>query len=72
MTELYHMVIKDHDNSGYAWEAFFCKDCLDTQVNNRVHLEVLRRNLVTPKHLSCLYPPLVDEPCCCECGNFTS
>lgn len=69
MADLYHAIIKDHDNSGYVWDAFFCKGCLDTQVNNREHMEVQRRNLATPKYLSRLYLLLVDEPNCGECGE---
>jgi hypothetical protein len=29
MADLYHVVIKDHDNSGYVWDVFFCLDCLN-------------------------------------------
>ncbi|MFO7740344.1 MAG: hypothetical protein R6V46_17835 [Desulfatiglandaceae bacterium] len=72
MTELYHAVIKDHDNSGYVWDAFFCKDCLNSLIMKHEYGEVLRRNMATPKYLSRLYLPLVDEPNCSECGNFTS
>jgi len=69
MAELYHAVVKDHDNSGYACEAFFCKDCLNGWIIKHEDREALRRNLATPRYLSRLYPPLVDEPNCSECGD---
>ena len=25
MSELLHVVIKDHENSGYVWDSFFCR-----------------------------------------------
>ena len=70
MADLYHVVIKDHDNSGYVWDAFFCLDCLNSRIMKHKAREVLNRNTATPKYLSRLYPPLVDEPSCSECGDF--
>jgi len=69
MADLYHVVIKDHDNFGYVWDAFLCLDCLNSRIMKHEDREVLRRNLATPKYLSRLYPPLVDEPNCSECGD---
>jgi hypothetical protein len=42
------VVIKDHDNSGYVWEGFFCLDCLNSWIMNHEDREVLYRNLATP------------------------
>ena len=66
MADLYHVVIKDHDNSGYMREGFFCSDCLNSRIMNHEDREVLNRNLAPPKCLSRLYPLLVEEL------NFTS
>ncbi len=70
MADLYHVVIKDHDNSGYVWNAFFCLDCLKSRIMNGTGREILRSILATPRFLSRLYPPLVDEPICSECGDL--
>lgn len=72
MADLYHVVIKDHENSGYVWGDFFCPACLDNWIMNFENLEILRQTLATPQYLSRLYPPLVTEPCCRKCGvRFT-
>jgi hypothetical protein len=34
------------------------------------HLEVLRRSITTPKYLSRLYPQIVNEPVCRDCGSM--
>ncbi len=56
MAELYHAVVKDHDNSGYACEAFFCKDCLNGWIIKHEDREALRRNLAPPKYISGCIP----------------
>jgi len=67
MTGLYHVVLKDHENSGYVWDDFFCPDCLEIRVSQTKHLEVLLQTIATPEYLSHLYPPLINEPHCCNC-----
>jgi hypothetical protein len=67
MSELLHVVIKDHENSGYVWDDFFCRECLDKMVNSCTGLEIIKRSRLTPQYLSRLYPPLVNEPVCQEC-----
>ena len=32
MADLYHVVLKDHENSGYVWDEFFCPTCLEKWV----------------------------------------
>jgi hypothetical protein len=68
MSNLVHVVIKDHENSGYVWDDFYCLACLDRRVIQHDNLEILRQAIATPQHLSRLYPPLVNEPVCRECG----
>ena len=68
MADLYHVVLKDHENSGYVWDEFFCPDCLISQVMKFEHQEILRQTMANPQYLSRLYPPLVNEPHCRECG----
>jgi hypothetical protein len=34
------------------------------------HLEVLRRSITTSQYLMRIYPPLVNEPTCRECGSM--
>jgi hypothetical protein len=68
MFNLYHVVLKSHENSGYVWDEFYCPDCLMDFIMKFEHLEILRRTMATPKYLSRLYPPLVNKPQCRECG----
>jgi hypothetical protein len=68
MKILLHVVMKDHENSGYVWDEFYCPDCLDRKVKTSNSLEVLRQAIVTPRYLSGLYPQLVNEPVCDNCG----
>jgi hypothetical protein len=67
MSVLLHVVIKDHQNSGYSWDEFYCPECLDRMLNSCAGLEILNRSSITPQYLSRLYPPLVNEPVCVEC-----
>ena len=67
MSELLHVVIKDHENSGYVWDDFFCPECLGRLLKACNWLEILKRSGLTPQYLSRLYPPLVNEPVCVEC-----
>ena len=68
MKVLLHVVIKDHENSGYVYDEFYCPDCLENWVMKFDCLEILRRATTTPRYLSRLYPPLVNEPHCNHCG----
>jgi len=68
VSNLVHVVIKDHENSGYVWDEFYCPTCLDRWVIQHDNLEILRQATATPQYLSRLYPPLVNEPVCRECG----
>ena len=68
MTDLYHVVLKDHDNSGHVWDDFFCPGCLNVFASRFDHLEIIRQSRASPQYLSRLYPPLVSEPYCRECG----
>ena len=68
MTVLFHVVLKDHENSGFVWDDFYCPACLEERVAHAEHLEVLQKHLTTPKHLSRLFPPIVNEPVCAGCG----
>ena len=68
MKVLLHVVIKDHENSGYVWDEFYCPECLSWMVKANKCLEVLRQTMVTPRYLSGLYPQLVNEPVCDKCG----
>ncbi len=70
MKTLLHVVIKDHENSGYVWDEFYCPDCLDRKVKASNSLEVLRQAIVTPRYLSGIYPQLVNEPVCDKCGHI--
>ena len=70
MSELLHVVIKDHENSGYVCDNFFCPECLGKLLNSCSILEVLRRSITTPQYLSRLYPQIVNEPVCRECGKL--
>jgi len=65
---LLHVVIKDHDNFGFVYDEFYCPDCLKDWVMKFEEKEILRRKITTPKYLSRLYPPLVNEPHCDRCG----
>ena len=67
MSNLVHVVIKDHENSGYVWDDFYCPACLENWVMKFDNLEILRQATVTPQYLSRLYPPLVNEPECRRC-----
>ncbi|GAB6906648.1 conserved hypothetical protein [Desulfosarcina cetonica] len=68
MTDLYHVVLKDHENSGYVWDEFYCSRCLNDQITKFQQLEILRQTRASPQYLSRLYPPLINEPECRECG----
>ena len=70
MSELLHVVIKDHKNSGYVWDDFFCPECLGRLLKTGSHLEVLRRSITTPQYLMRLYPQIVNEPACRDCGKM--
>lgn len=70
MSNLVHVVIKDHENSGYVWDDFYCPSCLYRWVIRHDNLKILRQATVTPQYLSRLYPPLVNEPACRECGKL--
>ena len=65
---LLHVVIKDHENSGFVYDEFYCPDCLKDWVMKFEEKEILRREITTPQWLSRLYPPLVNEPHCDRCG----
>ena len=68
MTALFHVVLKDNENSGFVWDDFYCSGCLEKWVAQAEHLEILRQYPVTPNHLSRIYPPIVNEPVCVGCG----
>jgi hypothetical protein len=68
MKILLHVVIKDHENSGYVWDEFYCPDCLYRKVKASNCLEVLSQAIVTPRYLSGIYPQLANEPVCDKCG----
>ncbi len=70
MSELLHVVIKDHENSGYVWDEFYCRQCFDRKFDNAANLEVLKKAKLTPLYLSRMYPQVVNEPVCRECGEF--
>jgi hypothetical protein len=58
MADLYHVVLKDHENSGYVWDEFFCPTCLEKWVTKSNHLEILCQTMASPQYLSRVYPPL--------------
>ena len=60
MSVLLRVVIKDHENSSYVWDDFFCPDCLDKMVNSCAELEILKRSRLTPQYLSRIYPQVVN------------
>ena len=66
MADLYHVILKDYQNSGYVWNEFYCPDCLKDLATNSEHLKILNQNIATPQYLSRLYPPLMNEPHCRE------
>jgi len=70
VSELLHVVIKDPENSGYVWDEFFCPECLGRLSKACGHLEVLRRSITTPQYLMRLYPQIVNEPVCRDCGKL--
>ena len=70
MSKLLHVVIKDHENSGYVWDEFFCPECFDRMLNACSSLEILKKSRTTPQYLSRLYPQIVNEPACKECGKL--
>ena len=67
MSALIHVIFKDPENSGYVWDDFYCPECLKEKLSSATWLKVIRQAKVTPKYLSRLYPPLVNEPVCDEC-----
>ena len=70
MSELLHVVIKDHENSGYVWDDFFCPGCLGRFLKACNWLVILKGAKTTPKYLMRLYPPIVNEPACRDCGKL--
>ena len=64
-----HVIIKDHQNSGYVWDNFFCQECIGRLLEACSHLEVLRRSITTPHYLMRLYQ-IVNEPVCRDCGKL--
>ena len=48
MSELLHVIIKDHENSGYVWDDFFCLECLVRLLKVCNWLEVRKRSRTTP------------------------
>ena len=68
MGNLIHATIRYPDNSGYTWREFYCPDCLEKKRSISTWLTFLKQVHVTPKYLSRLYPPLVNEPVCAGCG----
>ena len=69
MSELLHVVIKDNENSGYVRDDFFCPECLASLLKNCNWLIILKGAKTTPKYLMRLWPPLVSEPACRDCGK---
>ena len=70
MSVMYHVVVKDWDNFGSIWDDFYCPECLEPYVFQHHWLEVICCVEITPKYLSRLYPPLVNEPTCRICGEI--
>ena len=70
MSELLHVFIKDHENSGYVWDEFFCSCCLGRLLKACSWLEILKRSITTPQYLMRLYPQIVNEPSCRDCGKL--
>jgi len=70
MKILSNVIMKDHENSGYVWDEFYCPDCLNRKANANNYLAVLRQAIVTPRYLSGIYPQLVNEPVCDMCGHI--
>jgi len=68
MSVLLHVVRKDHENSGYVWDEFYCPECLEKWIATTTSLEILRQVITTPQYLFGLYPQLVNEPVCDKCG----
>lgn len=68
MSNLFHVTMKDPENSGYTWREFYCSSCVDKKQSVSTWLQFLDRTHVTPQYLSRLYPPLVNEPVCADCG----
>lgn len=68
MSNLFHVTMKDPENSGYTWRKFYCPYCMDKKQEVSTWLMFLKRIRVTPLYLSRLYPPLVNEPVCADCG----
>jgi hypothetical protein len=44
---IFHVVLKDHENSGFIWDDFYCPACLEKWVVHAGHLEILQRHLVS-------------------------
>lgn len=70
MSKLLHVTLKDPTNSGYIWREFYCPDCLEKKLESFAWMKVIRRVNATPKHLSTIYPQLVNEPYCRDCGSI--
>ena len=70
MRKLLHVVIKDHENSGFVWDEFYCQECLDRMSKAYRWQEILKRSRLTPQYLSRLYPQIVNEPVCRDCGKL--
>ena len=70
MSNLIHVTLQDPTNSGYLYREFYCLDCLAKLLESCAWLEVIHQVTATPKHLSTIYPQLVNEPCCRDCGSI--
>ena len=68
MTVLFHVALKAHENAGFVWDDFYCPACLEKWIVQAEHLKILRQYQVAPKHLSRIYPQIVNEPVCTCCG----
>jgi hypothetical protein len=68
MSNLFHVTMKEPENSGYSWRGFYCAYCMDNKRAVSTWLVFLKHVRVTPQYLSRLYPPLVNEPVCADCG----
>ena len=70
MGNLLHATIKDPANSGYTWREFYCPACMKQKQATSTRLTFMKQVPVTPKYLSRMYPPVVDEPVCRGCGRL--
>ena len=70
MSVLLHVVIKDAENSGFVRDEFFCPECLARLLKACSHLAILKGSKTTPQYLMRLFPPLLNEPSCRDCGKL--